>query len=162
MKEIFTRLAAYNLWANQQITGALAQLPEADWHRPLGGSFPTVYDTLLHIWNAESIWWQRMKLQELITAPSASRHANTAVAQGLLSQSAQWAEWVNQATEAALRHEFIYMNNKRESFKNPVHEMLTHLFNHGTYHRGQLVNYLRQLGVKNVPSTDFIAFTRKK
>ena len=162
MKEIFNRLAAYNLWANRLLTGALEQLPEADWHRPLGGSFTTVYETLLHIWNAESIWWQRMKLQEVVVPPADARPEKAAVVKGLLQQSAQWQQWVQQATEVALQHEFIYMNSKREAFKNPVHEVLSHLFNHGTYHRGQLVNYLRQLGAKTVPATDFIAFTRKK
>jgi uncharacterized damage-inducible protein DinB len=40
--------------------------------------------------------------------------------------------------------------------------MLLHLFNHGTYHRGQLVNQLRQLGIAKIPPTDFIIWSRKK
>ncbi|MGZ3851281.1 MAG: DinB family protein [Flavisolibacter sp.] len=40
--------------------------------------------------------------------------------------------------------------------------MLLHAFNHGTYHRGQLVNMLRQLGVDKIPGTDFIAWSRRK
>jgi uncharacterized damage-inducible protein DinB len=33
------------------------------------------------------------------------------------------------------------------SFQQPIYQMLLHVFNHGTYHRGQLINMLRQLGV---------------
>jgi uncharacterized damage-inducible protein DinB len=35
-----------------------------------------------------------------------------------------------------------------------------HVFNHGTYHRGQLVTMLRQVGVTEIPQTDYIAFVR--
>jgi uncharacterized damage-inducible protein DinB len=162
MKEILLSLARYNLWANEKVTDALKPLTPEQWRQPLGGSFTTIYDTLLHIWGAESIWWQRMKLQEQFYLPASEPHTDAAVIENLLKQSAQWLEWVENASEAALRHEFIYKTLKKETFKNPVSEMLTHLFNHGTYHRGQLVNYLRMLGVTTVPSTDFILFTRKK
>ncbi|MCW3088046.1 MAG: hypothetical protein JWQ78_1432, partial [Sediminibacterium sp.] len=41
-----------------------------------------------------------------------------------------------------------------------VKEILLHLFNHGTYHRGQLVTLLRQVGVEEIPRTDYIEFSR--
>ena len=66
------------------------------------------------------------------------------------------------ATEAALQHEFIYKNTKKDQFKQPVYEMLLHLFNHQTYHRGQLITMLRQSGETNIPNTDLISFLRKK
>ena len=47
-----------------------------------------------------------------------------------------------------IEHVFQYYNSKKEHFKSPVYQMLMHVFNHGTYHRGQLVNMLRQLGVE--------------
>jgi uncharacterized damage-inducible protein DinB len=43
-----------------------------------------------------------------------------------------------------------------------VYHVLHHIFNHSTYHRGQLVTMLRQLGSKDIPATDFIAFVKKK
>lgn len=76
-------------------------------------------------------------------------------------QSAEWANWVSAATEAALAHEFIYRNNKREQFKQPVADVLIHLFNHQSYHRGQIVTMLRQLGATQIPALDYIVFTRK-
>jgi len=47
-------------------------------------------------------------------------------------------------------------------YKQPVCQMILHVFNHGTYHRGQLVNMLRQLGIEKIPQTDFIVWSRKK
>ncbi|MGZ3844574.1 MAG: DinB family protein, partial [Flavisolibacter sp.] len=60
------------------------------------------------------------------------------------------------------QHVFQYQNTKKEQFKQPIYQMLLHAFNHGTYHRGQLVNMLRQLGVDKIPGTDFIAWSRRK
>jgi len=44
----------------------------------------------------------------------------------------------------------------------PVYQMLQHVFNHATYHRGQLVTMLRQLGQDKIPDTDFYTYCRLK
>ncbi|MEJ7912972.1 MAG: DinB family protein, partial [Chitinophagaceae bacterium] len=80
----------------------------------------------------------------------------------LQNQSNQWHNWLLAAHEYQLDHEFIYRNSKKEQFKQPVYQVLQHLFNHGTYHRGQLVNMLRQLKVDKIPPTDFIVWSHKK
>ena len=80
----------------------------------------------------------------------------------MLKQSKQWKEWTDLATEAALEHEFIYRNTKKEQFKQPVHEIMLHLFNHQSYHRGQLVTMLRQVGFTEIPNLDYISYVRKK
>jgi uncharacterized damage-inducible protein DinB len=79
-----------------------------------------------------------------------------------MSQSVQWKDWVNNASDMSLEHVFQYYSTKRELFKDSTWQVVLHVFNHGTYHRGQLVNMLRQLGVEKIPQTDFIVWTRKK
>jgi len=44
----------------------------------------------------------------------------------------------------------------------PFWQSFQHLVNHGTYHRGQVITMLRQLGVNGPPSTDLIAFYREQ
>ena len=39
---------------------------------------------------------------------------------------------------------------------------ILHAINHNTYHRGQIVTMLRQLGVEKIPATDFIVWSRRK
>jgi uncharacterized damage-inducible protein DinB len=73
-----------------------------------------------------------------------------------------WDDWVSSVTEMGLEHVFSYYNTKREMFKQPVFQVLLQVMNHGSYHRGQLVNMLRQLGQQKIPQTDFIAWARKK
>jgi uncharacterized damage-inducible protein DinB len=163
MKTLLTQLAAYNLWANGLLTACIKKLPAHLHTQTIASSFPSLQATLLHQWDAESIWWQRMKLQEQVVRPSAGFSGDLdAVVKGLLNQSRQWQEWVQQAQDHMLGHEFIYQSSKKEKFKQPVFQVLLHLFNHGTYHRGQLVTMLRQIGVTDIPASDFIIWSRSK
>jgi uncharacterized damage-inducible protein DinB len=116
------------------------------------------------MWTAESAWWQRMKLQErIIKQFDVFKGRMDELANEYLQQNRQWQEWVNNATDAALDHVFQYQTFDKEQFKQPIFQMLLHVFNHGTYHRGQLINMLRQLGVtQKLPDTDFIIWSRKK
>ncbi len=163
MKELLCQMAAYNTWANQKILEIILTLPEEKQKQELPSSFKSLYDTVLHMWNAESAWWQRMKLQERIQAPSEYfKGSFVELSASLAQQNYLWQDWVDQATDAALEHVFQYQNNKKEQFKQPIFQMLLHVFNHGTYHRGQLINMLRQLGIEKLPQTDFIVWSRKK
>ena len=163
MKELLRQFAAYNGWANQKLCEVVLALPAEQQIRELPSSFISIQKTLLHMWDAESIWWQRLKLQEHIIAPSSNFAGTTQdVVSGLQLQDRQWEEWLNNATEMGLNHVFSYFNSKREHFKQPTYQMFLHVMNHNTYHRGQLVNMLRQLGVQKIPQTDFVVWSRKK
>lgn len=162
MKEILVQYAAYNLWANNRISDAILQLPEEKQQEKIISSFPSIELTLLHLMNVEYIWWQRMKLVENIHIVEASSLTMHQISQKLLDASLQWKEWVDKSITAAFEHEFVYRNSKKEQFKQPVFQMLLHLFNHQTYHRGQIVTMLKQVGVDKIPPTDFIEWSRGK
>ncbi len=163
MKELFVQLAAYNIWANQLLLSAIESLPEEQQRAVVKSSFSSLQETALHMWNAESIWWQRIKLYERVVAPGEDFSGGIKeISAGLLQQNRKWQEWIMNAQEHMLQHEFIYYNLKKEKFKQPTYQMLLHLFNHGTYHRGQIVTMLRQLGADKIPQTDFIVWSRKK
>jgi uncharacterized damage-inducible protein DinB len=163
MKEILQQYAAYNSWANQKLFDIILKLDENLQQQIVASSFPNLYATVLHMWDAESAWWQRMKLHEKIVIPSENFNPTMQEAiNGLLQQNKLWEDWVNNATVPALEHVFAYQNTRKEQFKQPVYQMIHHVFNHGTYHRGQLVTMLRALGIDKIPPTDFILWSRKK
>jgi uncharacterized damage-inducible protein DinB len=163
MKELLAQYATYNTWANQKLVDLVQVVSEEALNTEMPSSFKTIHTTLLHMWDAESIWWQRMKLQETIIPPSNSfKGTTTDVATALLHQNKLWENWVKNATPAAIDHVFMYQNTRREQFKQPIYQMLLHVFNHGTYHRGQLVSMLRLAGIEKIPPTDFILWSRKK
>lgn len=163
MKEVLTELAAYNSWANETLSKRLLNLPEEEWQKHYLSSFPGFYATLLHMMSAESIWWQRLKLKENVVSPAAHYGKSfPELVNELLQLDKTWKEWVEKATPNALNHVFYYRNSKREEFRQPVYQVLVHLFNHNTYHRGQLVTILREAGVNDIPQTDFIVWSQRK
>lgn len=163
MKKILVSYAAYNLWANQRISDCLTNLADSELQQQVKSSFGSLYLTYLHLWDVESVWWQRIKLKDVVEWPSSNFNGSLLeLTNNLLAQSKQWKEWIDLATETVLEHEFIYKNTKKDQFKQPVFEALQHLFNHQTYHRGQIITILREVGITEVPNTDLIAFYRKK
>ncbi len=163
MKELLKQYAAYNIWASQRILDVILTLPEEKQLAEVPSSFNSLYKTVLHMLDAENIWWQRMKMQERIIVPSENfKGTMQELTSTLLQQSRQWEEWVTNASDLSLEHVFQYYNNKKEHFKMPVYQMIHHVFTHGTYHRGQLINMLRQLGLEKLPQTDFSLWTRSK
>lgn len=162
MKQIFEHYAKYNLWANQRMIDTILPLPEEMVKRKVLSSFSSLQLTLLHLMQTDSIWWQRLKLAETVQTSGDANSSVQEISAALITQNKQWKEWIEKSTPAALEHEFIYRNSKKEQFKQPVYQMLLHLFNHGTYHRGQLVTIMRQLDITTIPSTDFITFSRGK
>lgn len=163
MKELLSQYALYHHWANQQLFACILGLTDAAQEKEIVSSFSSISRTVHHLFVAESVWWQRMKLQERVVVPTmdASVMLNETIRQ-ITAQNLVWIEWIANAGEHQLLHAFKYQNSKRESFKQPVYQVLLHVFNHGTYHRGQIVTMLRQLGINKVPSTDFVEWSRRK
>lgn len=163
MKKIFVQIAQYNQWANSRLITLIKSLPEEMITQHVVSSFPNLRLTMLHLWNAESVWWQRMKLEENIYLPMEKfGGSHEELYTNWKAQSKQWTDWLENASEAAITHEFIYNDSKKIRYKQHVFEVVQQLFLHQSYHRGQMVTILRQLGVTEIPSTDFIFFLRKK
>ena len=85
MKILLTQFAAYHVWANQQLLDVMQPLPQSLKDQKVVSSFDSLTKTLLHIWDAESIWWQRMQLQEQIVRPSDGFAGTFAEQQGQLN-----------------------------------------------------------------------------
>ena len=154
--------AAYNLWANQQLVEKINNLHHKLPHTEVVSSFSSLHLTLKHLKEVELIWWERMRLTELALPLPEDTSTTAEIGKQLLDLSKQWKDWIDKSTNAAFEHEFVYRNSKKEQFKQPVFQMLLHLFNHQNYHRGQIVTIMRQLGVEQIPATDFIVWSRRK
>ena len=162
MKELLCKYAAYNVWANHKVLYQILQMDEQCWYRQTPSSFDSLYKTILHMWDAESGWWQRMRLHETIVVPSANFDPSLKDAcNGLLHQNMEWEPFINHSLdEAAIQSQLAYKNSKGDTFQQPVSDVLLHVFNHSTYHRGQLITMMRNLGETVIPQTDLIAFSR--
>ena len=76
----------------------------------------------------------------------------------------QWAEMVRTRapllaglTEQVLKEPITYENPPGTSWTYSVRQVLLHVVNHSTYHRGQVASMLRQLGTVP-PATDLLIY----
>lgn len=149
-------LLAYNGWAMQRTFDAVAPLSEEEFGRDLGNSFPSIRATLVHTVGAEWVWLTRWHGTSPTEFPQAAG-MTTLDAIRIAWQGIDEARtaWFNALDEAALDREIAYRSFAGVDFSFPLWQMLRHVVNHGSYHRGQVTTMVRQLGHKPI-STDMI------
>jgi uncharacterized damage-inducible protein DinB len=155
-------LYLFNQWANRNVVGACAALTEEQFTRPMGNSFPSVRDTLAHIYGAEWAWYERLFGRAPASLAAGMESPDFATLQKKFEEhDAKLVDHVSKLSEADLHRVLEYKNLAGKELSNPLWQIFQHLANHGTYHRGQITTMLRQLGAKPV-STDLIGYYREQ
>lgn len=154
--------AQYNHWADERLANILQDQEESLLQKTVSSSFPSLYLTVLHLWDAQQIWLARLQGQSPQNFPS--RHYR-----GTAEEAVR--KWVRQSRDIARQMQAQpatyfsgtcrYQNTRGQSFQHTRAEVLMHLFNHASYHRGQLITLMRQLGIGALPATDYVAYLRE-
>jgi uncharacterized damage-inducible protein DinB len=153
-----TKLFNYNRWANAKVLESASTLTEEELERKLGGSFPSVLGTLGHLYAAEWIWLERLKGASPPGLPPAQEIPTLPVLKEKWSAvEAGQKAFVESLTDARMGETVSYRNVKGEPWSYALGELLVHIVNHSTYHRGQVATMFRQLG-KKPPATDYLVF----
>ncbi|HSH45729.1 MAG TPA: DinB family protein [Longimicrobiales bacterium] len=159
--EEIRELYEYNRWANQRMLEAVAALPEEDFVRDLGSSFPSIRDTLVHVLSAEWVWLSRMNGRSPRAFPAEWKLAGLGVLNAEWDKLARELEaFVAALSEPDLDRLIPYHNLAGRPFTSTLSQMLRHCVNHSSYHRGQVTTMLRQLGAA-APATDLIRYYRE-
>ena len=152
----------YNAWANQRSLEAASQLSDEQFIKPLGSSFSSVRDTLVHICGAEWVWLERCHGRSPASIPDLSRvQTLAALREHWKPQAERLLIFIRGLTQDDLDRVMEYRTFNFGVYKNPMWKSLQHLANHGTYHRGQITTLLRQLGTKPI-LTDLLHFYRER
>jgi uncharacterized damage-inducible protein DinB len=156
-------LIDYNYWARDRVLDAVQPLTPEQFTRDMGNSFRSVRDTLAHIYAAEWIWYSRWVGESPTALPPADGFPDLASLRG---------EWRD--LEGKIRAFFDGLDERGiervVEYKSPTFgpgasvlwQMLQHVVNHGSYHRGQVTTLLRQLGATPPKSTDLIGYYRER
>lgn len=153
---------AFNTWANEKICKEIVLLTDEQLSMEIISSFKSIRETLLHSWFAQDIWLERLHGNS-----PAKWHAvafegtKDELIAGLTDSSKRLEEKAFAYSKHQLKQEVSYKTLKGIEGKSAVYQVIMHVVNHGTYHRGQLVTMLRQTGKSEIPATDLIAFYRE-
>lgn len=157
----FRVLFEYNAWANRRTLEACAALTPEQFLQDMKSSFASTRDTLAHIYGAEFIWIERWNSRSPAVLPAPSDFPTfESIRLALTDIDASLIEFVSRLTPEMLSRNLDYKLLNGTAQSGLIGPMLQHVANHGTYHRGQIATFLRQLGTK-ATSTDLIAYHRE-
>jgi uncharacterized damage-inducible protein DinB len=154
-------LYAYDEWANALFFDAVAGLGEERRTAPAVSSHPSLLATLGHVVGAEWVWLERWKgtsppgFPEWVESPSLG-----SLRSRLTRVESERAAFLGGLDAADLAWPLSYRTFSGDAFTTPLGDLLVHVVNHSTYHRGQLTTLLRQAGAIP-PASDYVVYVRR-
>ncbi len=148
MKQYFLKLYQYNAWANNQVMKCLISQSVAD---------EKALSIMSHLLAAPFIWLNRIKglpKSEVKLWETQSLETLEKMAE---EGAAIWLDFIEN-TESFDR-DLSYTNYVGSPYVTNVEQIMIHLVNHGSYHRGQVAMRVRQIGLEPV-NTDYITYDR--
>src|SRR5579859_830069 len=148
----------YNKWANARVLDAVSKLNSEQFTRDLENSFRSVRATLVHTLSAEWIWlerWKGISPKSMLAATELTDVQAIESRWGIVES--ERAEFIRSLTPERLQTVISYVNTRGQTFAYPLWQMMVHVVNHSTYHRGQITTLIRQVGGKPV-ATDLLVF----
>lgn len=154
------QLIAFNQWANQQFFDTLRQLPVEQYRRDLHSSHGGIHGTLAHLVEAEKRWVYRW-LQRPETIAGALKEISSLADVRVFWENActEMAQFVAGLDDQTLQKTFT-TQSRSGRVTVTCWQMLQHVVDHSSYHRGQIATMLRQLGV-TPPSAAMMRFHRE-
>jgi uncharacterized damage-inducible protein DinB len=161
-KVALERLIDYTIWANHRVMRGCATIPVDDFKRELGASFGGIRGTLAHVMWAEWIWLERWKGISPTGFPDESELENVVALRDrwkvIEDHRRAWLDALPPAGPGAVVQ---YRNTAGLAFAAPLWQLVQHMANHSTYHRGQVTSLLRQVGGRTV-ETDMVVYDRER
>jgi len=161
-KNYFTDVAAFNVWANNIVVGWLDQINDEQWQKHIVSSFNSIGETVLHIASAETIWLDRLnKAAAPVWLQSTFKGSKPETIELWQKSTTGLKKFVDEFDESRMMEKLFFKRINGDQYEMPHYQVFAHVFNHSTYHRGQLVTMLRQAGFNDVGSTDMMIYYRK-
>ncbi|CAN5229010.1 hypothetical protein BH09BAC4_BH09BAC4_11730 [soil metagenome] len=159
-KDYFLALADYNLWVSRIAISWLNQLTDDQWNQVITSSFDSVKQTALHLVSAEKIWldyWQQVPNPAFLTTQFEGTKED--LIQIWLQTSAALKQFIEGYPPEAYQQS-VFFSWRGVNWQMAFWQTFAHFINHATYHRGQLVTLLRQVGFTKLSSTDLATYFR--
>lgn len=162
MKPYFEQRAAYNRWANARLYEAAFGLSEADYRRDAGAFFKSMHGTLNHLLLTDRLWLKRLTGEgEHPNQLNAILYEDRrALAAARADEDDRIVAYVASLDGAALDGLLAYATTSGKPFEQKRSDILAHLFNHQTHHRGQAHTILSICTGREPPQLDLLLMQR--
>jgi uncharacterized damage-inducible protein DinB len=162
MKMHFIMMAKYNAWANARLFRMAGALQEDLYRKEVGAYFKSLHGTLNHLLAADRMWMRRLtgvgdhpdKLNAILFDDLPALHA------ARVEEDNRISGFVQELAEPAFEEVCDYRTLNGTPQRQRRREILAHLFNHETHHRGQAHAILTVLGVTEPDPLDLLIMLR--
>lgn len=152
--ETIKTYTSYNAWANDEFITWLKKKDTLCLTDSVPSSFSSIKETLTHLWGAEIGWLQTLKGEEWNVPKDLSKtHSIAEILEGFSNTTRELKDYIEKLNSWELNK-----NIKLSKGEVKSDEILIHILNHASYHRGQIVTMARNLKITNPPRTDFIYY----
>lgn len=154
----FQVLARYNVWATHRLLEAVEKLSDEDYHRDVGLFFKSIHGTLNHLLVGEHmIWYPRFAkgVSPQLALNAEIEPVRERLAQALRGGSGNWKPLIESIPAERFEGKLTYTTTTGQAVSLPFAATLSHVFNHGTHHRGQITAALTMLG-QPCPAIDLV------
>ena len=161
-QEHFKQLAAYNRWANARLYAAALDLSELSYRLHTGVYFGSLHGTLNHLLLTDRLWLKRLTGEgDLPNDLNAILYEDRIeLTKARIAEDNRMVEVTGKYDETALRGLHSYRTTSGMPQSQVLADILLHLFNHQTHHRGQAHACLSILTGGEPPPLDLLAFQR--
>ncbi|MBA3727280.1 MAG: damage-inducible protein DinB, partial [Armatimonadetes bacterium] len=158
----FRQLAAYNRWANARLYAAALDLSEISYRLHVGVFFGSLHGTLNHLLLTDRIWLKRLAGEgDHPNQLNAILYENRAeLARARIAEDERIIRVVDNYDDTALANLHSYKTTSGMPQSQVLGDILLHLFNHQTHHRGQAHACLSILTGAEPPSLDLLGLQR--
>jgi uncharacterized damage-inducible protein DinB len=147
----------YSGWASRKVLDAARNLDPEDLNRNVSVSHESILGTLSHIHAADRFWYSRVVDPN---EPVIRQSDMPVLEREWPAIQQKWEAWAAGLTDSDFSRVVSYKTSAGINHQNVTSEIVLHLVNHATLHRGQAVGMIRQLGIAP-PVTDLIAYYRE-
>jgi uncharacterized damage-inducible protein DinB len=160
--ENFRQLADYNHWANRRLYAAALALPEEQYRRSTGVFFRSLHGTLNHLLLTDRVWLKRLtgEGEHPLRLDAILFEDRAELARARIAEDARLKRVVGGYSEADLATPLPYKTMSGAPQQQMLADILLHLFNHQTHHRGQAHACCSILTGSEPPSLDLLLFQR--
>ncbi|MCF6324571.1 MAG: DinB family protein [Gammaproteobacteria bacterium] len=156
-------MADYHQWAHVRLLNYVEPLSNEEYHQPCGLYFTSVHGTYNHMLVGDCLWYGRF-VNEQVDIPGLDHElcsSRESLMAALTVQANKWVDYMEQLTEERLEGKLTYRSTVGGQYALPTGQLLAHVFNHGTHHRGQVSSVVTQLGYP-CPEIDLVYFMLRK
>jgi uncharacterized damage-inducible protein DinB len=157
--EVLQTHIGYTAWASRALVEAASGLSQAELTRDFGTADKSVLGTLVHVFAADRVWLTRLQREPKAAFITDADYSLAVLQNDWPALHARWKAWAAGLTEAETRADVSYTDMRGNPWRQPMWQLILHVVNHGTHHRGQVSGFLRTMG-HTPPKLDLVNYYR--